>query len=212
MSRFLVFEGLDGSGKSSLMQALEKELANRGLAFHHTREPGGTRLGEDLRPLILRKTAPAPVPRAELLMYEADRAQHVEEVIRPKLAAGSWVLSDRYAPSSVAFQAGGRAIAEADVVWLNRFATGGLEPDLTVLLDLSVEQARRRREGREAAVGLGADRMESEADAFHDAVRRSYLAQAAADSSRWLVLSAEDTPAALLEKLTAELRRRGWLT
>src|SRR5688572_24382644 len=114
MSRFLVFEGLDGSGKSSLMKSLEDHLSTKGIAFHRTREPGGTRLGSSLRPLILSKDGPSPVPRAELLMYEADRAQHVEEIIRPTLAKGVWVISDRYSASSLAFQAGGRAISEED--------------------------------------------------------------------------------------------------
>lgn len=211
MSRFLVFEGLDGSGKSSLMTALEAELQKRGQSFHHTREPGGTRLGEDVRPLILRKDGPSPVPRAELLLYEASRAQHVEEIIRPKLAAGMWVVSDRFSASSVAFQAGGRAISEADVVWLNRFATAGLEPDLTVLLDLPVDLARSRRGGRASDGGEGEDRIESEADAFHERVRQSFLAQAKAAPEKWLVLSAELTPAGLLEKLLQNLRDRRWL-
>lgn len=211
MSRFLVFEGLDGSGKSSLMQAFESELNRQQIAFRHTREPGGTILGQSLRPLILRKDIPAPVPRAELLMYEADRAQHVAEVIRPALKSGTWVLSDRYAASSIAFQAGGREISEADVLWLNRFATGDLQPDLTVLLDLSVEQARSRRAGRNASAGETEDRMESEADAFHIRVRNSFLAQAAAQPDRWLVLSAAETPEKLLSLLLAETRRRQWL-
>lgn len=211
MSRFLVFEGLDGSGKSSLMSALGDELRQRGRSFHQTREPGGTRLGGDIRPLILRKDGPAPVPRAELLLYEADRAQHVDEIIRPKLAAGQWVLSDRFSASSVAFQAGGRAIKEADVVWLNEFATAGLEADLTVLLDLPVELARARRGGRTSDGGEGEDRIESEADTFHERVRQGFLKQAHAAPDRWLVLSAELTPAELLEKLMRELKGRGWL-
>lgn len=193
------------------MQALENELAARGLLYHRTREPGGTPLGAELRALILRKDQSPPVPRAELLMYEADRAQHVEGVVRPKLAEGVWVLSDRYKASSLAFQAGGREIEPADVEWLNHFATGGLEPDLTVLLDLPVEEARARRQGRESSGGGEADRIESEVDSFHERVRRSFLAQAAADPARWLVLSARETPAALLEKLMNELRSRAWL-
>lgn len=211
MSRFLVFEGLDGSGKSSLMTALEAELQRRGLPCHHTREPGGTRLGEEIRPLILRKDGPAPVPRAELLLYEASRAQHVDEVIRPKLAAGTWVVSDRFAASSVAFQAGGRAISEADVVWLNRFATAGLEADLTVLLDLPVELARSRRGGRTTGGGDEEDRIEAEADAFHERVRQSFLSQARAEPTKWLVLSAQLTPAQLLQELLAALKERRWL-
>ena len=133
---FIVFEGLDGSGKSSLMAALEKELQQRQIQYHHTREPGGTRLSEEIRNMILRKEGPSPLPRTELLLYIASRAQHVEEVIAPKLQSGSWVLCDRFTASSVAFQGGGREIKESDVHMLNTFATGGLQADLTVLLDL----------------------------------------------------------------------------
>lgn len=211
MSRFVVFEGLDGSGKSSLMRALEAELSRQQIPFHQTREPGGTPLGEEIRPLILRKGGPVPVPRAELLLYEASRAQHVEETIRPQLARGAWVVSDRFAASSVAFQAGGRAIEARDVAWLNRFATAGLEPDLNILLDLTVEEARARRGHRHGAGGEEEDRMESEAEAFHERVRTSFLEQAKAGPERWLVLPARETPAELLERLLTELRRRAWL-
>lgn len=207
MSHFLVFEGLDGSGKSSLMKSLQGELVRQGIAFHQTREPGGTLLGEEIRPLILRKDGPTPVPRAELLLYEASRAQHVEETIRPKLRLGHWVLSDRFSASSIAFQAGGRAIDEKDVAWLNDFATSGLTPDLTILMDLPVEEARKRRGHR----GDAEDRIESEAEAFHVRVRNSFLSQAAADPDRWLVLSSLLSPADLLDNLLAELRKRKWL-
>lgn len=208
---FLVFEGLDGSGKSSLLQALENELTSLQLPFHRTREPGGTPLSEELRGIILRRTPPNPLAKAELLLYQAARAQHVDEVIRPRLERGEWVISDRFSPSSVAFQAGGRAIAQADVEWLNRFATGGLEADLTVLLDLSVEEARRRQGRREGAGGDGPDRMESESEAFHQRVRESFVSQAKAAPDRWLILSADRTPEELRAELFVELRRRGWL-
>lgn len=211
MSRFLVFEGLDGSGKSSLMKALEDTLQSRGIVFHRTREPGGTRLGDSLRPLIVNKDGPAPVPRAELLLYEAGRAQHVDEVIRPMLAKGSWVLSDRFSASSLAFQAGGREISEKDVLWLNHFATAGLDAHLTVLMDLSVEEARRRRNRRSEGGGGDEDRIEAEADAFHQRVREGFLKQARQAPDRWLVLSGEDTPEVLLQKLLADLKERAWL-
>lgn len=208
---FVVFEGLDGSGKSSLMAALEKELKARGLSFHRTREPGGTPLGDQIRDLILKKGGDSPTPRTELLLYEASRAQHVDRVIRPQLQGGAWVLSDRFSASSVAFQAGGREIPEADVHWLNRFATAQLEPDLTVLLDLDVEEARRRRQSRQSQNGEAEDRIESEADAFHERVRHAFLKLAAQQSDRWLVLGAQHSPENLLQTLMSELRRRGWL-
>lgn len=209
--RFIVFEGLDGSGKSSLMKALEQELAKRSVNFIRTREPGGTPLGDEIRNMILRKEGPAPVSRTELLLYEASRAQLVEQVIRPALQSKTWVLCDRFAASSVAFQGGGRGISEADVHALNSFATGDLKADLTVLLDLSVEESRRRRQGRGEASGEAEDRIESEADSFHEKVRQSFLKQAAAESKTWLVLNAQETPAQLFEKLLAAVQQRGLL-
>lgn len=206
--KFIVFEGLDGSGKSSLMAALEKELQKRQIQFHHTREPGGTRLSEEIRNMILRKEGPAPTSRTELLLYEASRAQHVDEVIVPKLRAGQWVLCDRFTASSVAFQGGGREIKESDVHTLNNFATGGLKADLTVLLDLSVEESRRRRQGRGQANGESEDRIESEADSFHEKVRQSFLKQAHADAAGWLVLDAKNTPEVLFQQLLQVLSER----
>jgi dTMP kinase len=210
--KFLAFEGLDGSGKSSLMSALERELTSNGVRLHRTREPGGTPLGEELREIIVRKKDGfVPVARTELLLYEAIRAQHVEEVIRPKLEQGIWVLSDRYAASSVAFQAGGRHISENQVIMLNQFATGGLMPDLTILLDLSVEESRNRRQKRASARGEIEDRIESEADDFHSRVREGFLKQAKAEPAKWLVLDATLSTQAMLQVVLKELKERQWL-
>ncbi|HEY8271027.1 MAG TPA: dTMP kinase [Pseudobdellovibrionaceae bacterium] len=209
---FLVFEGLDGSGKSSLMRALEAELSKLGISFHRTREPGGTLLGDEIRNMILRKQeGTTPVPRAELLLYEASRAQHVDEIIKPKLAQGHWVLSDRFAASSVAFQAGGREVQEKDVVVLNHFATDGLKADLTVLLDLSVEDSRKRQVQRTSQTGEAADRIESEKDSFHERVRLSFLKQAEDDRQGWLVLDARSSTEEMLKILLKTLRERKWL-
>lgn len=209
--KFLVFEGLDGSGKSSLMAALESELEKRGISFHRTREPGGTPLGDEIRNMILRTQGPSPVPRAELLLYEASRAQHVDQVIRPKLAQGVWVLCDRFSASSVAFQSGGRDISENEVVMLNSFATGGLKADLTILLDLSVEESRKRRQNRGAALGESEDRIEAEADSFHEKVRQSFLKQAREDAGAWLVLNAQETPQTLFQQLVKALAEKNIL-
>lgn len=206
--KFLVFEGLDGSGKSSLMAALENELVRRGQPVYRTREPGGTPLGDEIRNLILRKDGPAPTARAELLLYEASRAQHVDEIIKPILAKGVWVLCDRFAASSIAFQGGGREISEKDVVQLNDFATSGLKPDLTILLDLSVEESRRRRQGRGIENGSGEDRIESEADSFHEKVRNSFLKQANESPDSWLILDARETPNKLFQRLVESLLER----
>lgn len=209
---FLVFEGLDGSGKSSLMRSLEVELSKQGIPFHRTREPGGTLLGDEIRNIILRKQeGTTPVPRAELLLYEVSRAQHVDEVIKPKLATGVWVLSDRFSASSVAFQAGGRSILEKDVLMLNEFATAGLKADLTILLDLSVEESRQRQAHRTSQTGEAADRIESEKDSFHERVRASFLKQAHEDPQNWLVLDARSSTEDMLKILMKTLKEKKWL-
>lgn len=208
---FIVFEGLDGAGKTSLMRELIKQLNGLSIAWVETREPGGTRLGDEIRELLLRRGSEVPHPRTELLLYEASRAQHVESFIKPNLQQNKWVLCDRYSASSLAFQGGGRAISSEDVVWLNRFATQGLQADLTVLLDLSVEISMKRQKNRQIQTGQPADRIESESMVFHEKVRQSFLDQARQDPEHWLVLSAEKSPQELSHELHHELRLRRWL-
>ena len=208
---FIVFEGLDGSGKSTLINGLKSELVKQGIASLVTREPGGTPLGDEVRELLLRVQGDAPTPKAELLLYEAVRAQHVEKTIRPALESGRWVLCDRYDASSLAFQGGGRNILDAEIQALNQFATSGLKPDLYVLLDLSVEESLRRMKKREVATGQTQDRFEQEKQDFHERVRQAYLKIAQSDNSRWLVLSADQSPEDLLKVLLTEMRVRKWL-
>jgi dTMP kinase len=205
--RFLAFEGLDGSGKSTLIQGLKQELQQRGLDFCLTREPGGTELGDEIREMLLRLTGEAPTARAEALLYQAGRAQHVEKKIRPALAEKKWVLCDRFDASSVAFQAGGRSLSRQEIDWLNLFSTSGLKPDLYVLLDLSVEESAKRLQARPGE----ADRFEQEAQDFHQRVRQAYLELAKEEPARWLVLSASEPPERLLVRLLAALKERGWL-
>lgn len=213
---FMVFEGLDGSGKSSLMRMLDQHLAGLSFSTVVTREPGGTEVGDQLRDLILQKRENAPTPRTELLMYQASRAQHVDLVIRPALAEKKWVLCDRFSASSVAFQGGGRGISKQQVEWLNHFSTNDLVPDLTVLLDLSVEESKKRRSRRSDQTGSEDDRIESEKDDFHERVRNAFLVQAneskAAGKNNWLVLNAALTPDELFKILIADLRTRGWVS
>lgn len=209
---FLAFEGLDGSGKSSLMRSLENELNLKKIPFIQTREPGGSVLGEKLRHLILEKSNPAPVPRAELLMYEASRAQLVDEIIRPALASKNWVLTDRFSASSLAFQGHARGIGWDQVHKLNQFATDGLKPHLTVLLDLTVEESEKRRSQRELKLNTEADRIESENRQFHEKVRQGFLKAANEDAQNWLVLDASQTPEKLFEILHTELKKRKWLS
>lgn len=208
---FLAFEGLDGSGKSSLIRSLEAELKQKNIPFVQTREPGGTVLGEKLRQLILEKSNPVPTARAELLMYEASRAQLVEEFIKPSLTQKKWVLTDRFSASSLAFQGYARGIGWEPVHQLNDFATQGLRPHLTILLNLSVEESEKRRTQREMALNSEADRIESESRAFHEKVRQGFLKAAAEDSQNWLVLDAALTTEKLFELLHAELKKRQWL-
>ncbi|WP_409479423.1 dTMP kinase [Pseudobdellovibrio sp. HCB154] len=208
---FVVFEGLDGSGKSSLMKRLEAHLKNTGQDLIMTREPGGTTVGDEIREIILKKQAEPPSARTELLLYQASRAQHVDLVIRPALAQKKWVLCDRFSASSIAFQGGGRGISLDQVRWLNDFSTSLLKPHLTVLLDLSVEESKKRRSHRENTTAVAEDRIEAEADSFHEKVRQGFLDQAHADSENWLVLNAALTPEELYNQLIAKLTEKKWL-
>lgn len=208
---FLVFEGLDGSGKSTLIERLASELKTRGFDLILTREPGGTPLAEDIRKILLRTDAEVPDARTELLLYEASRAQHVERVIRPALQAGKWVLCDRFTASTVAFQSFARKLPRTDIDWLNKYAIGGVNPNLNVLLDLSVDESIKRRKGRVDSTGVEDDRFEREARDFHEAVRNGYLAQAKEDPKNWLVLNASLDPNELFKSLLKHLEERGWL-
>jgi len=208
---FVVFEGLDGSGKSSLMKRLETHLKNLGKDLIMTREPGGTPVGDEIREIILKKQEQPPSARTELLLYQASRAQHVDLVIRPALAQNKWVLCDRFSASSIAFQGGGRGISLDQVEWLNNFATNLLKPHLTVLLDLSVDESKKRRSNRENLTAVAEDRIEAEADSFHEKVRQGFLDQAKADPQNWLVLNAAHSPEELYQQLVKDLTERQWL-
>jgi dTMP kinase len=203
--KFIVFEGLDGAGKSTLIEALKAEVLTKGQKVTMTREPGGTPLGNDVRNLLLRVNSEPPTARAELLLYEADRAQHVEKVIQPALSRGEWVLSDRYYASTIAFQAGGRELNLDEISWLNKFAVKGCEPDLWVLLDLTTHEAKKRMAGREL------DRFENEKSDFHERVRNKYLEIAEKDKKNWLILDASRAKSELIADLFSYLRGRKWL-
>ena len=205
---FIVFEGLDGSGKSTLIRGLAEELKSRGIEFVLTREPGGTPLGEEIRQLLLRTEGEAPTPLCELFLYQAIRAQHVEKKILPELKKGRWVISDRYSASTWAFQAGGRQIEDAMIEKLNEFATGDCQPHLWVLLDLTTEEANRRMNLRGPD---NKDRFEVEKHPFHERVRKKYL-EIAKKQPNWFCLPSSDTPEALKEKLIAKLDELGFFT
>ncbi|MDP5123691.1 MAG: dTMP kinase [Cyanobium sp. MAG_04] len=182
--RFVVFEGIDGCGKSTQIEALRHWLPTSGLLAPGaellvTREPGGTALGAALRQLLLHPPGEAaPEPMAELLLYAADRAQHVEQCIRPALAAGHWVLSDRYSGSTAAYQGYGRGLDLARIAQLEQLATGGLAPDLTLWLELPLAESLRRRGERTA------DRIEASGEAFLQRVIDGFAELAAAQGWR----------------------------
>jgi dTMP kinase len=183
---FIAFEGGDGAGKSTQAAELAGALESRGLAVLRTREPGGTPIGEKLRSLVLDHGHGHIDARTEALIFAASRAAHASQVIRPALDLGEVVLTDRYIDSSVAYQGAGRDLGTEAVRDLNAWATSGLQPDLTVLLDVDPEVGRRRRTAGDAAE----DRLESEADEFHARIRTAFLDLAAAQPEKYLVLSA----------------------
>jgi dTMP kinase len=168
---FVTFEGVEGSGKTTQIRHLSSDLAAKGVPHLVTREPGGTPLADEIRNLLLSPREEEVSPETELLLYEAARAQHVRAFILPALSAGRAVLCDRFCDATLAYQAHARGIPAVPVEWLNRFAAGGLVPDLTLLFDLPPEAGFSRIGGR----GRAADRMERESLAFHRAVRDGYL-------------------------------------
>ncbi len=182
---FVVFEGGEGAGKSTQVTRLAALLRDEGRDVVVTREPGATDVGARIRQLVLDKTE-SPSARAEALLYAADRAHHVATVVRPALARGAVVVSDRYVDSSLAYQGAGRTLPVAEISWLSSWATGGLKPDLVVLLDVDPGVGLGRVDSR----GEGTDRLESESRAFHERVRYAFLDLAAADPKRYLVLDA----------------------
>jgi dTMP kinase len=200
---FIVFEGGEGAGKSTQVTALAAALRAQGQDVVVTREPGATDVGQRIRSLVLgRQTGLSP--RAEALLYAADRADHVATVVRPALARGAVVISDRYVDSSLAYQGAGRTLPVEEVSWLSSWATGGLKPDLVVLLDVTPDVGLRRVASRGTA-----DRLESESTSFHERVRYAFLDLAAADPKRYLVLDAtrptEEISAAVAERVSAVL-------
>ena len=208
---FIAFEGLDGSGKSTLIKGLTEKLKLAKIAFVLTREPGGTPMAEEIRNILLKIEDEVPFTRTEALLYQASRAQHVERVIRPALVEKKWIICDRYTASSVAFQSYARGLERSDIEWLNKFATQNIFPDLNVLLDLSVEESHKRMAGRNLTLGTEHDRFEKEESEFHQKVRDGFLAQASREPARWLVLDAHQPSEVLAKNLLRALVERKFL-
>ena len=197
---FISFEGIDGVGKSTQIRLAEDYLRSRGKDVVCTLEPGGTELGQEIRNLLLHRKGDV-APRSEALLYAADRAHHVATKVRPALAEGKVVITDRYLDSSVAYQGAGRKLAADEIRNISLWAVDGLLPDLTVLVDLDPEIAAERRKG----TGQEADRLEREKIDFFQAVRDEFLKLAAAEPERFLVVDATQTPEQIFVHIAKKL-------
>lgn len=199
--RFITFEGGEGCGKSTQVKRLAEALEASGREVVVTREPGGTRLAELVRSLLKDEREDPPCDRSELLLFLAARAQLVRNVIRPALAAGKWVVCDRFSDSTFAYQGYGRGLPLDELRLMNGFACDGLTPDLTLLLDVRPKVARERMRRREEATNTSADRIEQAGDGFHDRLRAGFMELAAADPGRIKVIDANGTPDEVWEKV-----------
>jgi dTMP kinase len=197
---FIVFEGGDGAGKSTQVALLREALERAGRTVTVTRQPGGTPLGQQIRQLVLHGEHVAP--RAEALLFAADKAHHVETLVRPALQRGEVVISDRYTDSSVAYQGAGRELGAQEVHDLNMWAVEDLVPDLTVVVDISAEEGRRRR-------GAVHDRLESEEDTFHEAIRQHFLSMAQGNPERYLVVDGALPPEQVHAEVMTRLEKLG---
>lgn len=193
---FITFEGTEGSGKSLQARRLVERLRERGLTVVATHEPGGTSLGNDVRHLLLHRSDLHIVPRTEALLMNASRAQLVAELIRPALERGDIVVCDRYADSTLAYQGAGRGLEAEQLNAVITFATAGLRPDMTVLLDVPVEVGLARKHAQDQG-----NRFEAETLAFHARVRDAYLALAAAEPERWRCFDGVRTPDVLEDEI-----------
>jgi len=201
---FITFEGPEGGGKSSQIRQLALFLEHSGFSVLTTREPGGTAIGDQIRDCLHDVANTDMVSATEFLLYSASRAQLVRKVILPALAADTIVLCDRYADSTIAYQGYGRELDLADLQTITRFATGGLTPDLTFLLDIDVERGLARRVEGDAEM----NRLDLETVAFHMRVRHGYHELAALDPQRWVVVDADRSPEVVQEDLQRLLLAR----
>lgn len=202
---FVVFEGLDGSGKSTLMRFFKEELKKRGCEFIETFDPGGTEIGDQIREVLLSKKT-KPEDKTELLLYEASRVELVEKVMKPALQQKKWVISDRFYYSTTAFQGYGRGLDLDEVDKLNHFATSGLVPDKVVWVNTPVEECQKRL-GKRLLGGEDLSRLDEEKVSFHKKVFEGYtkMSEEQKDSS-WLVLDGLLSP----EELYAKLKQEFW--
>lgn len=205
--KFITFEGGEGCGKSTQVTRLKETLEHEGVKVLLTREPGGTWLSEEIRRLIKDQETEAPCDESELLLFLAARAQLVTQVIRPALEAGTWVISDRFSDSTMAYQGYGRGLSREVIRVANDFACGGLKPDLTLLLDVPPEVSAARLRQREAATATAADRIERAGAAFHARLRQGFLEMAAAEPARIVTIDATGSAEAVWERVWMSITR-----
>jgi len=205
MGGLVALEGPDGSGKSTQLRLLREALEGRQLDVVWTREPGGTVIGEQIRTVLHDLANDAMLPITEALLYSAARAQHVAEVIRPALARGALVITDRYAASTLAYQGYGHGLDIDMLRQITVLVTGGVIPDLTIYLDLPAERGLERKLVDRSAGQGEWNRMDQQALVFHRAVRAGYLEMAQAETERWLVLDADDTMQAIHQQIMARI-------
>ena len=214
--KFITFEGLDGSGKSTQLEKLARSLRARGLSVTVTREPGGTTTGERIREVLLHSATSGLSPFTEMALMFASRAQHIDEVILPALGDGRIVLCDRFTDSTEAYQGGGRKLGSKVVLRMHEILCGNLKPDLTLLLDndlaFSLERARRRNQKKSGEPGRSPEkdenRFEQESRAFFGRVRHAYLAIAAREPQRVHVINARGTPAETHDVIMELVRKK----
>jgi dTMP kinase len=186
VNMFITLEGPEGSGKTSQLPALAEYLRHAGYELVVTREPGGTAVGDQIRDVLMNLENVSILPRTEILLFLAARAQHVEGLIRPALEAGKWVLCDRFGDSTLAYQGYGHKTDLDTLRFLLNYSTGGLQPDLTLLLDVPVKAGLARKLGNTAEW----NRLDAYAEAFHERVRQGYLSLASEEPDRWVVIDA----------------------
>ena len=208
---FIVFEGIDASGKSTLMELLSTRLKKRGLPVVETREPGGTVIGWSIRRILLKRnryfSKESLDPVSETLLFYADRKQHIKKILKPALERGDWVLSDRYWASTSAYQCGARGISEEFVENLRQSVCGDLNPDLWIFLDTPVDVAKKRR----YQYGFLRDRIEKEGEGFQRKVRDHYLKIMEKKPWKWLVLDGSKRKEELLEEILKKLEEKRFL-
>lgn len=203
---FITFEGIEGSGKSTQIKLLAEFFKKQKFSVLLTREPGGTEIGNQIRKIVLHSKNKKMVSLSELFLYAADRAQHVEEVIRPALKKRQIVFCDRFTDSTIAYQAEARKISRKVIDQLNKMATSGLKPDLTFLIDCPVSVGLKRAKKRIAGQSIKEERFEKERISFHEKVRKGFLKIAKEDRSRVVVIDGIKSPEEIHQEILRQLK------